>query len=323
MLFFTRWKAAAIVLTALVVCLFAVPNFFPESVLQRLPSWAQRHIVLGLDLQGGSSLLMQVDTNSVRKERLQALDEDVLRVLREARIPFTGRAVRGDHVEVHITRPTDVDNALSKLQALSQPMSGFLGTTGQRDVDVSQNSGLITLTPTEPAITERIRQAVDQSIEIIQRRVNELGLVEPSIQREGVDRILVQVPGLQDPTRLKEILGKTAKLDFRMVDLSMTPEQAEQTHPPSDSELLDGEGGAKYLIEKRVMVSGADLTDAQPGFDQRDSQPIVSFKFNSNGARKFAEATQANVGQPFAIVLDNKGTAAPVIRELILGGSRQ
>ena len=234
MLFFTRWKAAAIVLTALVVCLFAVPNFFPESVVQRLPSWAQRHIVLGLDLQGGSSLLLQVDTNSVRKERLQALDEDVLRVLREARIPFTGRAVRGDHVEVHITRPTDVDNALSKLQALSQPMSGFIGTTGQRDVDVSQNSGLITLTPTEPAITERIRQAVDQSIEIIQRRVNELGLVEPSIQREGADRILVQVPGLQDPTRLKEILGKTAKLDFRMVDLSMTPEQAAATHPPED-----------------------------------------------------------------------------------------
>ncbi len=111
-------------------------------------------------------------------------------------------------------------------------MSGFLGTTGQRDVDVNENNGLITLTPTEPAITERIRQAVDQSIEIIQRRVNELGLVEPSIQREGADRILVQVPGLQDPTRLKEILGKTAKLDFRMVDLSMTPEQAAATHPP-------------------------------------------------------------------------------------------
>ncbi len=104
MLFFTRWKAAAILLTALVVCLFAVPNFFPESVVEHWPSWAQRHIVLGLDLQGGSSLLLEVDTNSVRKERLQALDEDVLRVLREARIPFTGRAVRGNSVEVHITR---------------------------------------------------------------------------------------------------------------------------------------------------------------------------------------------------------------------------
>jgi preprotein translocase subunit SecD len=324
MLFFTRWKAAAIVLTALVVCLFAVPNFFPESMVQHWPSWAQRRIVLGLDLQGGSSLLLQVDTNSVRRERLQALDEDVLRVLREARIPFTGRAVRGDHVEVHITRPTDVDNAVGKLRALSQPMPGFLGTTGQRDVEVSENGGLITMTPTEPAIIERIRQAVDQSIEIIQRRVNELGLVEPSIQREGADRILVQVPGLQDPTRLKEILGKTAKLDFRMVDLSMTPEQAAATHPPEDSEILEGQTpGEKYLIEKHVLVSGGDLVDAQAGFDQQTSQPIVNFRFNSSGAQKFAAATQANVGKPFAIVLDNKVISAPVIREPILGGQGQ
>lgn len=238
MLFFTRWKAAAILLTALIVCLFMVPSFVPESTVARWPSWAQRHIVLGLDLQGGSSLLLEVDTNSVRRERLQAIDEDVLRVLREARIPFTGRAVRGNSVEVHITRPADIGNAKSKLQALSQPMSGLLGSTGQRDIDINENNGLITLTPTDPAMTERIRQAVDQSIEIIQRRVNELGLVEPSIQREGLDRILVQVPGLQDPTRLKDILGKTAKLDFRMVDPSMTAEQAEASHPPEDLSLI-------------------------------------------------------------------------------------
>jgi len=323
MLFFTRWKAAAILLTALVVCLCAVPNFFPDRVISKWPSWAQRHVVLGLDLQGGSSLLLEVDTASVRKERLQAIAEDVLRVLREARIPFTGRAVRGNSVEVRVTRDADLDAALNKLRDLSQPMSGFLGSTGQRNLDIANNGNLITLTPTDPAITERIRQAVDQSIEIIQRRVNELGLVEPSIQREGIDRILVQVPGLQDPTRLKEILGKTAKLDFRMVDQSMTPEQAAEAHP-SESEILDGEQpGQKYLIEKRVLVSGADLTDAQPGFDQRTNEPIVSFRFNSSGARKFAEATQANVGKPFAIVLDNKVVSAPVIREPILGGSGQ
>ena len=323
MLFFTRWKAAAILIGALTVCLFAVPNFFPESVVRNWPSWAQRHIVLGLDLQGGSHLLLEVDTNAVRKERLQSLADDVLRTLRQARIPFTGRAVRGNGVEVHITRDTDVDTALSKLRELSQPLSGILGASGQRSIEITNNGGLITLTPTEAALTERIRQAVDQSIEIIQRRVNELGLVEPTIQREGVDRILVQVPGLQDPSRLKQILGKTAKLDFRMVDLSMTAEQAEASHPPADSEILDGEGGAKYLIEKRVLVSGGDLVDAQPGFDQRSNEPIVSFRFNSSGARKFAEATQQNVGKPFAIVLDNKVISAPVIREPILGGSGQ
>jgi preprotein translocase subunit SecD len=323
MLFFTRWKAAAILLTALVVCLFAVPNFFSDKTIARWPQWAQRHISLGLDLQGGSSLLLEVDTSAVRKERLQALNDDVLRVLRQARIPFTGRAIRGNGVDVHITRPADVQTALDKLGTLSQPMSGILGSSGARNVDITENGGTITLTPSDAGITERIRQAVDQSIEIIQRRVNELGLVEPSIQRTGVSRILVQVPGLQDPTRLKEILGKTAKLDFRMVDLSMPPQQAVETRPPPDSEILNGQNGEKYLIEKRVLVSGGDLVDAQPGFDQRTSEPVVNFRFNSSGARKFAEATQQNVGKPFAIVLDNQVVSAPVIREPILGGQGQ
>jgi preprotein translocase subunit SecD len=323
MLFFTRWKAAAILLTALVVCLCALPNFFSDNVIRHWPSWAQRHIVLGLDLQGGSHLLLEVDSAAVRKEQLQAINDDVLRVLRQARIPFTGRAIRGNSVEVHITRDADIDSALSKLRELSQPLSGFAGSTGQRTINVTETGGTIALSPTEPAVTERVRQAVDQSIQIVERRVNELGLVEPTIQREGADRILVQVPGLQDPSRLKEILGKTAKLDFRMVDVSMTPEQAEQAHP-ADSEILLGETpGQKYLIEKRVLVSGGDLVDAQPGFDPRTNEPVVNFRFNSAGARKFAEVTQANVGKPFAIVLDNKVISAPVIREPILGGSGQ
>ena len=323
MLFFTRWKALAIVLTALVVCLFAVPNFFPERVVKNWPSWAQRHVVLGLDLQGGSHLLLEVDSGAVRKEQLQSIDDDVLRVLRQAKIPFTGRAIHGNAVEVHITRDTDLDNALSKLRELSQPVSGFAGTTGQRSIDISNNGGLITLTPTDAAVTERVRQAVDQSIQIIERRVNEIGLVEPTIQREGLDRILVQVPGLQDPSHLKELLGQTAKLDFRMVDLSMTPEQAAQSHP-SDSEILPGEQpGQSYLIEKRVLVSGADLVDAQAGFDPTNNEPVVNFRFNSSGARKFADATTANIGKPFAIVLDNKVISAPVIRSAIIGGSGQ
>jgi preprotein translocase subunit SecD len=323
MLFFTRWKAAGILLTALIVCLFALPNFFSDATLRTWPSWAQRHMVLGLDLQGGSSLLLEVDTTAVRKDWLQAIDDDVLRTLRQNRIPFTGRAIRGNSVEVRITRESDIDNAVSKLRELSQPLSGVAGTTGQRSVDLSESGGLITLTPSDAALTERVRQAVDQSIQIIERRVNELGLVEPTIQRQGASRILVQVPGLQDPSRLKSILGKTAKLDFRMVDESMTPEQALASHPPADAEILDGESGQKFLVEKRVLVSGADLVDAQPGFDQRNGQPIVNFRFNSAGARKFAEVTQQNVGKPFAIVLDNKVISAPVINEPIPGGAGQ
>jgi preprotein translocase subunit SecD len=327
MLYFTRWKALAIILTALVVCLFAVPNFFPQERVKTWPAWAQRHIVLGLDLQGGSHILLEVDANDVRRQKLVQLQDDVRRLLREARIGLAGAPViRGNSVEVRI-RENDLQQGLTKLRELSQPLGGILSSTGQRSVEIDNaGGGLVRLTVTEPAIIERTRQVVEQSIEIIERRVNALGLVEPSIQRQGVNRILVQVPGLDDPQKLLDVIGKTAKLTFRMVDVSMTAEQAQQGRPPPESELVKGskaEGGQYYLLEKRVLVSGEELTDAQPGFDQRTSEPIVSFKFNTSGARKFAQATQENVGRPFAIVLDDEVISAPVIREPILGGSGQ
>ncbi len=326
MLYFTRWKALAIVLTALVVCLFAVPNFLPDKLVQSWPKWAQRHIVLGLDLQGGSHILLEVDTNAVRKEKLETLRDDVRRVLRDARVGYTGLVVRGNSVEVRIREGSNFDQAVTKLRELSQPLGGILSGTGQTSLDITTEGGsLVRLAVTEPALVDRVRQSVEQSIQIIERRVNELGTVEPLIQRQGTDRILVQVPGLQDPTRLKELLGKTAKLDFRMVDVSMPAEQAAQGRLPPDDEILYSATQPKtpYLVEKRILVSGGDLTDAQPGFDQRTSEPIVSFRFNTSGARKFAQVTQENVGKPFAIVLDNQVISAPVIREPILGGSGQ
>jgi preprotein translocase subunit SecD len=326
MLYFTRWKALAIILTTLVVCLCAVPNFFPEATVKTWPKWAQRHLVLGLDLQGGSHILLEVDSNSVKKDKLEQVRDDVRRTLRDAKIVYTGLSVRGDNVEVRITKDTDLPTALSKLRELSQPLGGLLGSNGQRSLEVSDaGGGLIRLTVPPAAITERVRQSVEQSIQIVERRVNELGTVEPLIQRQGADRILVQVPGLQDPTRLKELLGKTAKLDFRMVDSSIPPDQATQGRVPPDSEVLLSAQSPKvpYVVKKEVLVSGADLTDAQPGFDQRSNEPIVSFRFNTSGARKFADATSKNVNLPFAIVLDNEVVSAPVIREPITGGSGQ
>ena len=326
MLYFTRWKAAAIALTALVVCLCAVPNFIPAYIVDAWPKWAQRHVVLGLDLQGGSHILLEVDTKTVQKDMLEALRDDVRRVLRDAKVGYTGLAVRGKSVEVRIRDDASTDQALTKLRELSLPLGGLLGGTGQRSLEVTTESGnLIRLTVTDPAVVERVRQSVEQSIQIIERRVNELGTVEPLIQREGADRILVQVPGLQDPTRLKQLLGKTAKLDFRMVDTNVSPEQAQPGRVPPDDEVLMSASAPKipYVVEKRVLVSGGELTDAQPGFDQRTSEPIVSFRFNTSGARKFAQATQENVGKPFAIILDNEVISAPTIREPILGGSGQ
>jgi preprotein translocase subunit SecD len=326
MLYFSRWKALAIILTALVVCLCAVPNFFPQERVKTWPLWAQRHIVLGLDLQGGSYLLLEVDSNYVKKEKLEQVRDDARRVLRDAKIPYTGLAVRNDNVEVRITKDTDVAGALSKLRELSQPLGGLMGSSGQRSLEVSDASGgLIRLSVPQAAITERVRQTIEQSIQIVERRVNQLGTVEPVIQRQGTDRILVQVPGLQDPTELKRILGKTAKMEFRMVDTTVPPDQAVQGRAPPDSEILWSSTSPKtpYVIKKQVLVSGGDLTDAQPGFDQRTGEPIVSFRFNTSGSRKFAQATSENVGQPFAIVLDNEVISAPVIREPITGGSGQ
>ena len=325
MLYFTRWKALAIILTALVVCLCAVPNFFPEATVKGWPAWAQRRLVLGLDLQGGSYLLLEVDSNYVKKEKLEQIRDDVRKTLREARIGYTGLATRPDSVEVRV-KDADVQNAVTKLRELSQPLGGLLGSSGQRSLDVSDaGGGLIRLTVTQAAITERIRQTIEQSIQIVERRVNQLGTVEPLIQRQGANRILVQVPGLQDPSRLKELLGKTAKMEFRMVDSSVSPDQAQQGRVPPDSEVLMSSTSPKipYVIKKQILVSGGDLTDAQPGFDQRSGEPIVSFRFNTSGARKFAQATSENVGQPFAIVLDNEVISAPVIREPITGGSGQ
>jgi len=325
-MYFSRWKALGIILTTLVVCAFAVPNFFPEKMVQSWPKWAQRHIVLGLDLQGGVSILLEVDVAEVRKDKVNSLREDVIRVARENRLG-SNPTIRGNTVEFRVRQGADPALALQKLRELSQPLGGVLGTTGQRTVDVvDAGTGVIRLTPTEPAIVERVRQAVEQSMQVLERRLNFTGTVEPSIQRQGVDRILVQVPGLSDPQQILDILNKTAKLEFRMVDQSVPPDQVDPNNVPPDSELLKGtkaDNSQLYLIEKRILVSGADLTDAQPGFDQRTNEPIVTFRFNNNGARRFAQVTTENVGKPFAIVLDGEVLSAPVIREPILQGSGQ
>src|ERR1700754_3143481 len=156
MLYFTRWKALGIILTALLVCLFAVPNFFPEATVKNWPLWAQRRLVLGLDLQGGSYLLLEVDSNYVKKEKLDQVRDDARRTLRDAKIGYTGLATKGDSVEVRITKDTDLQNALSKLRDLSQPLGGLLGSSGQRSLDVSDaGGGIIRMTVPQAAITDR------------------------------------------------------------------------------------------------------------------------------------------------------------------------
>jgi preprotein translocase subunit SecD len=324
MLHFSRWKALAILLSSLIVCLFTVPSLMSPQAVQSLPSFLQRKLVLGLDLQGGSHILLEVDSNVVRKERVETLRDDVRRVLRDARLGYSNLTIQGLTVQVRIREQADYPEALRRLRELSAPVGGLLSGTGQRDIEINDAvGGLFQLSITEAGIRQRIRQAVEQSIEIVRRRIDELGTVEPLIQRQGDDRVLVQVPGLQDPTRLKELLGKTAKLTFRMVDVTINPQQALDGRAPAESEILYSKDKKPNLIERRIVVSGEDLVDAQPGFDPRTHEPMVSFRFNTAGGRRFATATQENVGKPFAIVLDNEVISAPVIREPITGGSGQ
>ncbi|MFG1428160.1 protein translocase subunit SecD [Roseixanthobacter glucoisosaccharinicivorans] len=327
MLHFSRLKTTAILVITAIGILFALPNLLPPAALAVLPSWlASSRVTLGLDLQGGSHILLEVDGAALRKERAEQIRDEVRNVLREQRIGYSGLTIRDTAIQLRLRDPNDTTKAVAELRKLAAPITNSLlgGSSGEMDLTVaSASEGAVTVTLTDAGLTARIRSAVDQSIEIIRRRIDQLGTVEPNIQRQGADRILVQVPGLQDPQRLKALLGQTAKLSFRMVDQSMSPQQALEGRAPPDSEVLQGQDGIPYLVEKQVRVSGEDLVDAQPGFDQNTRQPIVTFRFNSNGARRFAATTQAAVGQPFAIVLDNQVISAPRINEPILGGSGQ
>jgi protein-export membrane protein SecD len=308
MLYFTRWKALAIILTALVVCLCAVPPASAQSASD--------------DKQGGLYLVLEVDSKYVKKAELEQVRDDVRRVLRDARIGYQGLAVGPDSVGLRIPKEADLPTALIKLRELSQPS----GSKGSSSWDIADaGGGNIVISVPQRAMTERIDQTIRQSMEVFEHRINELGIGAPVIQRQGPDRIVVEVPGAQDLGHLKALLGKIAKLEIRLVDISLSPDQVKQGMVPADSEMLLTATSPKvpYLIKKQVLVSGVDVIDAQAGFDRGAGQPIVSFRFNTPGARKFAQATAENVGQPFAIVLDNEVISAPVVREPITGGAGQ
>lgn len=328
MLYFSRWKTISIWLVVLLGVIFALPNMLPQSTLDSMPNWLpKRPMTLGLDLQGGSHILLSVDRQDLVTERLNATRDDIRTLLRDAKIGYTGLSGTGRTVQVRIREANEVDAAKTALAQLIQPVSsGVFGTTAINELALDEpEPGLLRYTLTEEGIDYRVSSAVTQSIEVLGRRVNELGTTEPIIQRQGADRILVQVPGLQDPQRLKEILGQTAKLTFQMVDQSVPVQEAIQGRPPAGTTVMYSQDDppVPYLIENRVIVAGENLTDAQATYDQRTNEPVVSFRFDAKGATRFGQATQQNVGKLFAIILDNQVISAPQIREPILGGTGQ
>lgn len=314
MIYFERWKIILIIAICALGVLYASPNAMPKSVVTwlqtNMPSIVPNQTInLGLDLRGGSHLLLEVAADAVIDERLQGLVDQTRTELRGAKIGYTDLGLEKGVVHLKLTDATQADKARDTLHAMD------------RDVNVAVNGGDVALSMTEEKIAERKRAAVDQSIEIIRRRIDETGTREPSIQRQGDNRILVQLPGVDNPEHIKNLIGQTAKLTFRLVDETASLGEAAQGRVAPGMELLPSaeDNGRSLVVQKRIMVSGDTLVDAQPSF--QNGEPVVSFKFDAVGGRRFGEATRQNVGHLFAIILDNKIISAPVIREPILGGS--
>lgn len=321
----SRWKTLAVLFSVIFGVLFSLPNVLPQQTLDSLPSFMPKQkLNLGLDLQGGSHLLLEVDVAALRRERITNLIEDVRSTLRNEQIEFTDLGQVQGAVSVRITDPAKVSAAANAIRKLGSVVAG---TVSGSDISVQTASDQrVNISLVEQAMTAAAGKAVDQSIEVIRRRIDELGTKEPTIVRQGVDRIVVQAPGESDPERLKAVIGKTAKLTFQMVDETVPPAEAASGRVPPGSELLpseDGYSGPSVLVRKRALVTGEMLTDAQQQFDSQSGQAVVSFRFNSQGAKRFGDATSQNIGKRFAIVLDGKVISAPVIQGAITGGSGQ
>lgn len=326
MLDFPRWKVWLVSLTLLLGFIFAVPTFLPERAFNSLPGFLQARVNLGLDLSGGSHILLEADPGEIAAARLENIEEQVRTELRRAqpRISIGDISRKGGKLSFMVRDSAQVDAAVERIRPLTQGA----GMTGQRDFNVEVvDSTTIVLTPTQAGLDNAIDQAMEVAKEVIDRRINEMGTREPTIIRQGANRIVVQVPGLQDPAALKNLLGQTAKLEFKLVDYAADPAQVAQGRAPVGSEVLpypDNPSGSPVIAVKRqVMVSGEDLIDAQQGFDPQNNQPVVNIRFNGAGGKKFGRVTSENVNRPFAIILDGKVLSAPNINEPILGGSAQ
>ncbi len=291
------WKRLLVLSVIGLGVLFAAPNVVPikHDIL--------RPLKLGLDLQGGAHLLLEIEQQTVLNMFYEGLADSVRAELRNQKIRYTSIAVEADRVLVDIR---DADNV-----ALAALTTQYLAP----NLDVVKRNTTISYTLTEAGISERMTQIIGQTIEIIRRRIDGSGTQEPLIQRQGQNRIVLQLPGVENPDTIKKLLGKTAKMTFHLVDSSRSP----SANLPANRFVAKDADGVQYVLEKRVYVSGENLVDAQPTYSQ--NQPVVSFRFDTVGARKFGSLTSRNVGKQIAIVLDGVLISAPNVNEPILGGS--
>jgi preprotein translocase subunit SecD len=346
MLNLQRWQTIAVIAFTALAVLFALPNVLPASVLDHLPGWYQQsRINLGLDLRGGAHFLLEADLRSVLAERLTNLSDSVRAELRKQQVGFKDVTVEGGNAVVVTLR--DEAQRAKAVEAIR---------TVDPSLAVSGSGEVIRLAYSEQDLFRRKKEVIDQSIEILRRRVDETGTIEPTIVREGDDRILLQMPGIKDTTELKRKINQTAKLTFHLVneDIAAAGANAPATLPPTTFLVPTREGMQQLRatspkawddiqnanpkltpeqicrryqpqclpVFKRVVVGGEDLDDAKATFEnQQGSRPIISFTFNAAGGRAFCAATRANIGKRLAIQLDNEIISAPVVQSAICGGS--
>ncbi|MFL5298307.1 MAG: protein translocase subunit SecD [Phenylobacterium sp.] len=323
MMTLARWKVILVLLATVLGLLFTLPNLLPASARDALPGFMPKNTLhLGLDLQGGSDLLYSVDTAALRTERLTNMAEEIRGILRDKQVAFADLAVSNGEIGLRVTDPAQVNTVINTLrQSVGAPLPG---AAGGRDVTVSPGPDQRVRVAFVPeAFDAEAARAVEQNVEVIRRRIDQMGTKEPDISRRGKDRIDIQAAGESDPERLKSIIGQTAKLTFQMVDESASPEDLAAGRIPPGDEVVPSSDGVtgSYLVKKRAPITGEMLTNASPGFDQNTGRPVVEFRMNGTGARRFADITRQNIGKRFAIVLDKKVISAPVIEGVIPGGS--
>ena len=315
MLNFNGWKIGFIITICLLGIIYALPNFFNN--LQRdgdQPFLPGKTINLGLDLQGGSYLLLEADINSVLNERLEAVNEDVLRAFKEYEIVSLNKILSNKKLTIEFESKILADKAKKVLRQ----------SLGSDFKISSSNSNNILIEYSELATKKLIDLTIEQAIEIVRKRIDETGTKEPLIQRQGMQRILIQLPGIDDPERIKSLLGKTAKLTFQLVDTNSNAVEVKSSgRVPSGTKLMQSYSYSDqyFVVQRRVMVSGEMLTDARSSFDQ-NGMPSVSFSLTPEGGKRFGRVTARNIGKPFAIILDGKVVSAPTIQSQIFSSGQ-
>jgi len=325
MLDFPRWKVAGIWAVLAALCLLGAMSVLPARFTAGLGRIPHPQINLGLDLAGGSYLLLEADTADLAAVRLEQMRDQVANAMRRdnPRIQIGDISTRDGQLSFLLRDPSQVDAARERLLAITGSGAGL---TGQREWDIQVvDTSRFVLKPTPAGLRQAVDAAMETATEVVRRRIDALGTREPTIVRQGENRISVQVPGFGDPRALVDLVGKTAKLEFKLVDDTADPAEVAAGRAPPGSQVLpypaNPAGGGRIAVKRSSLITGDQLTDARQAFDQQSNAPIVNFELNGEGGRRFARVTQENTGKLFAIILDGQVISAPRINTAILGGA--